>query len=82
MHRSRLEAQAEHLGLEPGAHTDRAADAEEEDGMSDEPVEPMAPLTESAAGIHEMFVSFVEGGFSREDAIQLIAEIIVRQGKP
>jgi hypothetical protein len=82
MHRSRPEAQAEHVGLEPRTGTDRAADEEAEDGMSDEPVEPMAPLAESAVGIHEMFESFVEGGFTREEAIQLIAEIVVRQGRP
>jgi hypothetical protein len=35
MHRSRPEAQAEHVELEPGTRTDRAADGEEEDGMSE-----------------------------------------------
>jgi hypothetical protein len=50
--------------------------------MSDEPDEPMTALEESASGIHEMFLSFLAGGFTREEAIQLLAEIVVRQGKP
>jgi len=49
--------------------------------VNDEPVEPMAPLAESAAGIHEMYLSLIEGGFAREEALKLVAEIIVRQGK-
>jgi hypothetical protein len=40
MHRSRSEAQAEHVGLESRTRTDRAADAETEDGMSDTPWTP------------------------------------------
>jgi hypothetical protein len=40
MHRSRPEAQAEHVELEPRTRTDRAADGEEEDGMSDTPWTP------------------------------------------
>jgi uncharacterized membrane protein YdbT with pleckstrin-like domain len=34
MLRSRPEAQAEHVGLEPWTDADRAADAETEDGMT------------------------------------------------
>ena len=34
MHRSRPEAQAEHVGLEPGTDANRAADDQEEDGMT------------------------------------------------
>jgi hypothetical protein len=49
--------------------------------MNVDPVEPMAPLTESMAAMHEMYLSFVEGGFTPEDAIKLLAEIIVRQGR-
>jgi hypothetical protein len=39
----------------------------------------MTPLTEGVAGLHEMFVSLVEVGFSEVQAISLLAHFMYLQ---
>lgn len=36
-----------------------------------------SPLMESAASMHELYVTLKEAGFSRRDALELIAKIMI-----
>ncbi len=39
------------------------------------------PMGESAAGLHELFVSLREAGFTRGEALELLARLIAAQGR-
>lgn len=38
----------------------------------DAPTDPMTPLTEGAASMHEFFMSYVTAGFTRAEAMQFM----------
>jgi hypothetical protein len=51
----------------------------EDTGMSIE--DPLSALRQEAVGLHEMFNTFVMGGFTESQALELIAKIIVLKGE-
>ena len=48
---------------------------------SDRTNEPLTPLVENAAQLHEMFVSFMAGGFAEDQALRLTAYIIAANAR-
>lgn len=40
------------------------------------PADPMTLLGEAAAGMHELHVSFRKAGFSREESMELVREVM------
>ncbi|MFJ5802700.1 UBA domain-containing protein [Streptomyces decoyicus] len=48
----------------------------------DQPTDPMAVLTEAATGLHELFESFVDAGFTRAEALEVIKAIAVNGQRP
>lgn len=44
------------------------------------PISPFGEMTEGAIGMHEMYKSYVEAGFTRWEALDLIARILVYSG--
>lgn len=42
------------------------------------PANPFGQIVEGAIGLHEMYVSYVAGGFTRSEALELLALIITR----
>jgi hypothetical protein len=44
--------------------------------MPDEPIDPLTELAKGAAQLHEMFMAYVEAGFTRAEALQLVQGII------
>lgn len=44
--------------------------------MSDTPVDPIGGLTEAAATLHEMFTSYMEVGFTEQQAMQLVSATV------
>ncbi len=51
-----------------------------------QPANPFSEMAESAIAMHEIYVSYVQAGFTRSEALELIALIITRSsgdsGKP
>jgi hypothetical protein len=45
------------------------------------PTDPISKMTESAINLHVMFTKFVEGGFTEDQALSLIAKIMVESSK-
>lgn len=41
----------------------------------------LSPLTTAAVALHEMYISLMEGGFTRSEAIEIVAVAITR-GQP
>jgi hypothetical protein len=44
--------------------------------MSDKPNDPFLPLLDAAVSFHEMFLNFVEAGFTEQQALYLVAQIL------
>ena len=44
--------------------------------MGDEPVDPLTELAKGAAQLHEMFTAYVDAGFARHEALQLVQAVI------
>lgn len=44
--------------------------------MNPEPKDPFTPMATSAAGIHEHFMSLVQAGFTRAEALSLVQTMI------
>lgn len=42
----------------------------------DEPRDPISALGEMAASIHEMFLAYVKAGFTEDQALYLVGQII------
>lgn len=47
--------------------------------MTNGPVEPNADLRAMAAAVYEIFTSLVQAGFAREEALQIVAMMIMKQ---
>jgi hypothetical protein len=41
----------------------------------------MTPLAQEALGVHVMFTAFVEGGFTEDQAIRLVAIWLAERGR-
>lgn len=48
---------------------------------NDAPANPFGQITEGAIQLHEMYISYREGGFTRSEALELIARIITCYGE-
>jgi hypothetical protein len=46
------------------------------------PNEPLTQMVEGTAQIHELFLSFVAGGFSEMQALYLVGQILAAQVRP
>jgi hypothetical protein len=46
------------------------------------PEDPISSLTEGAVHAHELFMAYVNAGFTRPEALQLIAAIISASVRP
>jgi hypothetical protein len=44
--------------------------------MEDLPNDPMSTLAEQATNMHELYLAFVESGFSPDQAMQLLASVM------
>ena len=44
--------------------------------MPDEPEDPITLLAEGAAQVHELFMAYVNAGFGRAEALQIVIGII------
>lgn len=44
--------------------------------------EPLTPLTEGAAGLHEMFASLVRAGFSETQALYMLGVFLAINAAP
>jgi hypothetical protein len=44
--------------------------------VSDEVLDPLTELAKGAAQIHEMFTAYVDAGFSRPEALQIIIGVL------
>lgn len=44
--------------------------------MADGPEDPMTSLAEGAASLHELFMAYVNAGFSRDEALRITIGII------
>lgn len=44
--------------------------------MSDADDDPFTPMAAAASQMHEMFLAYVEAGFTRDEALRLIIGII------
>lgn len=49
---------------------------------SSDAANPLTPLHQAAQQIHEMFMSYIAAGFSRSEALYLIAELLRAQQAP
>lgn len=45
-----------------------------------DPSEFSSPMTESCIGLHTLFTSLVEGGFTEDQALTIVARIITTNG--
>jgi hypothetical protein len=43
--------------------------------------EPMTPLVEASASMHEWYLAMLVGGFTRSDALEIIATVISKSGQ-
>lgn len=41
--------------------------------------EPLTPMVEASAGVHELFTSLVEGGFTEQQALYIIGVCLGQQ---
>jgi len=41
----------------------------------------LSPLAQEAVGLHEMFTSLCEGGFEEDQALRLVAYVMVANGR-
>lgn len=46
-----------------------------------QPANPFSQMTEGAIGLHEMYTSYVEAGFTRSEALELVARVLVYSGR-
>lgn len=46
------------------------------------PVEPMTELLESAVSLHELYLSYVEAGFTEQQALYLIGQVLAGLVRP
>lgn len=44
--------------------------------MTDEPVDPITALAEGAAQIHELFLAYVNAGFTPEQALRIVIGMV------
>jgi hypothetical protein len=44
--------------------------------MPNDPKDPITPLMESAASTHELFMSYVNSGFTRIEALYLVGQVL------
>jgi hypothetical protein len=44
--------------------------------MADDPEDPITLLAEGAAQLHELFTAYVNAGFARPEALQIVIGII------
>jgi hypothetical protein len=44
--------------------------------MPDGPVDPLTDLVKGAVQVHEMYCAYVDAGFSRKEALQIIIGIL------
>lgn len=44
----------------------------------DDPISPISELAAAAAQMHELFTSYIEAGFTREEALDLIKTLLFR----
>jgi hypothetical protein len=54
---------------------------EEKETQRATPVDPLSELAMQALSIHELYLTFVDGGFTADEALTLIAKVIV-EGRP
>lgn len=52
-------------------------DGEPPAGLSDMPESPLTAMGVGAAGMHVLFLGFVEGGFTSDQALHIVTAIIV-----
>lgn len=46
------------------------------------PADPIGALAEAAAGLHEMFTAYVDAGFSRGEALQIVIAVVTANIRP
>lgn len=56
--------------------TDHEEEKQGEHIMAESPANPFNVMTEGAVGLHEMYLSYKEAGFTRSEALELIARIM------
>ena len=49
--------------------------------MGDRTNEPLTPMQESTAQVHELFTSLMEGGFTEDQALRMVVLFIVEQSR-
>lgn len=49
--------------------------------MSDEPQDPMGALAEAAVSHHEMYISWINAGFTEEQAFELLVNVVSNMGR-
>lgn len=48
------------------------------EGEVSQPAEPMTALVEAAASCHEIFRAYVAGGFSEDQALEIVIAIMMK----
>lgn len=49
--------------------------------MSERQTEPMTPMAEATAHLHEMFVTLVAGGFTEAQALHMLGVMLATNGQ-
>lgn len=49
---------------------------------SDPPPDPMTALAEGAAQMHELFAAYVDAGFARAEALQILIAVVTASIQP